>query len=134
MMSQRQSGDRRGAHILVVDDDPQFLTLMELLLTTEGYSVEVAATLVEWEAKLRGTRPDVLVCDLSLAGAPQFAVLDRLAAIPDTDRIPVIICSGAVHDIDEATARLAGRPSTVLAKPFDIDQVFACLDRLLGSR
>jgi CheY-like chemotaxis protein len=76
----------------------------------------------------------VLICDLWLAGAPHFALLDRLAVIPDTDGIPVIVCSGAMHEFDEATARLAGRPVAVLPKPFDIDQIFNCLDRLLPSR
>jgi CheY-like chemotaxis protein len=117
---------------LVVADDAQYLCFMEMLLTTEGLTVEVASTLPEWEAKLRTTRPDVLVCDLWLAGEPHFAVLDRLAAIPETGSIPVIVCSGAIHDVDEAAARLAGRPVTVLSKPFDIDELFACLDRLLG--
>jgi two-component system phosphate regulon response regulator PhoB len=130
-MSQSQTGVRRG-HVLVVDDDVEFLRFMEMLLTTEGYTVDVVSALDEWEAKLRGIHPDVLVCDLWLADATQFALLDRLAAIPDTDRLPIILCSGALHDVDEATARLGGRPLSVLAKPFDIDELFACLDRLLG--
>jgi DNA-binding NtrC family response regulator len=131
-MNQSQSGARRG-HILVVDDDAEFLSFMEMLLTTEGFTVEVASTLAEWEAKLHSTRPQVLICDLWLADAPHFALLDRLATIPNSDGIPIILCSGATRDLDAATARLAGRPVTVLPKPFDIDDVLACLDRLFGS-
>jgi DNA-binding NtrC family response regulator len=130
-MGQNEGGGRQRAHVLVLDDDTEFLAFMQLLLTTEGYTVDVASTLDEWEAKLRGTPPDVLVCDLWLADAPHVALLDRLDSIPDADRIPVILCSGAMHDLDAATARLAGRPVTVLPKPFDIDEIFACLDRLL---
>ena len=131
-MSKRQGGTRCRAHILVVDDDVEYLSFMELLLQGEGYTVDVAARLDEWEAKLRGTRPDILVCDLWLTDEPPFALLDRLAALPDTDGIPVLVCSGAVRDIDEVSPRLTGRPVAVLAKPFDIDDVLACLDRLLG--
>jgi CheY-like chemotaxis protein len=130
-MSQSQAGRQPRAHILVIDDDTEFLDFMTVLLVDEGYSIDTASTIDEWEAKLRGTRPDLLICDLWLANTPHLALLDRLAAIPDTDAIPIVLCTGAVHELDDATARLAGRPLSILTKPFDLDQLFACLDRLL---
>ena len=133
-MNQSRDDSQPRAHILVVDDDEEFLGFMTMLLADEGYVVEIAATLDEWEAKLRGSPPDVMVCDLWLTGAPRLALLDRLDTIPDTDSIPIILCSGAPDDIDTARTRLAGRPVAVLAKPFDIDAVFTCLDRVLPER
>lgn len=130
-MGQQQGGGRRRAHVLVVDDDADFLSFMEILLTSEGYTVDLASTPDEWEAKFRGTRPDVLICDLRLAGTPRFALIDRLIATPDAAAIPVILCSGAPQDFDAARVRLEGRPVAMLPKPFEIDQVFACLDQLL---
>ena len=130
-MSQSQAASQLRAHILVVDDDAEFLAFMAMLLTDEGYSVDVASTVDEWEAKLRGTRPEVMICDLWLAGASHFAVLDRLVAIPDAAGIPVVLCTGAMHELDDAIARLADRPVSILPKPFDLDQLFSCLDRML---
>lgn len=130
-MNQSQAGRPPRAHILVVDDDAEFLAFMALLLTGEGYSVDVASTVDEWEAKLRGVRPDLIICDLLLAGTPRFALLDRLATIPDAATIPIVLCTGAMHELDDATARLEGRPMSILPKPFDLDQLFVCLDRML---
>lgn len=121
---------RPTRHVLVVDDDETFLDFMATLLRSEGYSVAVAASVDEAEAKLRGARPDLLMCDLWMRGEPPFALLDRLTALPDMADIPVIICTAALHEVEAATARLGGRRVEVLLKPFDLDEVFACLERL----
>lgn len=129
-MGDRPRDVQSARHVLVVDDDETFLDFMATLLRSEGYAVEVAASVAEAEAKLRGARPDVLMSDLWMVGEPPFALLDRLTALPDAADLPVILCTAAVHEVEAATAWLAGRRVEVLLKPFDIEEVFACLERL----
>jgi DNA-binding NtrC family response regulator len=117
--------------VLVIDDDNGFLTFMEALLTSEGYEVGLASSLDQAADQLRAGRPDILICDLWMPSAPRHGVVARLATLPNAAHIPLILCSGAVADAMEAAAQVTGRRVEVLLKPFDIDDLFACINRLL---
>lgn len=119
-------------HILVVDDDRGYLDFMRLLLTAEGFTVATADSLRAADHLLHDARPDLVVCDVRMPGAAPFAALDRLAASPSTATLPVIVCTGAVAEITEAAHRLSARHIQVLIKPFDIDELIACVHRALA--
>jgi two-component system KDP operon response regulator KdpE len=118
----------QSRRILVVDDDEHFLEFMQVLLTGEGYDVLAAATVADAEASIRAGRPDVVICDLWMPDAPPFALVDRLAG-----SIGIIVCTGAQDQAAEARTHLAGRRADVLLKPFDIDDLLACITRVLGA-
>ncbi len=119
------------ARVLVVDDAPDFLGFMETLLTAEGYTVDVARTEGELRERLAEARPDVVVCDVRMPGQPAFAVLDVLAADAKTRDIPVLVCTGAVQEVEEAQERLRAAGVEVLFKPFEIEDLLARLARSL---
>jgi CheY-like chemotaxis protein len=117
-------------HVLVVDDDDAYLAFMQLFLTDEGYAVALATSVSEALWSLDQVLPDLVICDLRMPNAPFFGLLDHL----DAERlraIPVIVCTGAADQTDEARARLAGRTGDVLLKPFDIDDLLTCIRRVL---
>ncbi len=117
--------------ILVVDDDRGYLDFMRILLAAEGFLVDTADSLTTADWFLRAARPDVVICDVRMPNAAPFAAFDRLAANPETAAIPVIVCTGAVSEITEASHRLSAPNVQVLAKPFDIDDLIACIRRAL---
>jgi CheY-like chemotaxis protein len=120
----------RPRRVLVVDDDPGMRAFLQLVLKGEGYAVATAASLGEALAALADGPPDLVIGDVRLPGAPAFALLDALRADPTTASIPVVVCSGAVQEIERAGARLARERVAVLLKPFDIDALLAVVDRL----
>lgn len=117
--------------ILVVDDAPDFLGFMETLLTSEGYAVAVAASAPALRERLLIERPDLVIADVRMPGLAAFAVLDLLAADSKTRDIPVLLCTGAVQEVDEAAERLQRDGVEVLLKPFDIDDLLMRLARRL---
>lgn len=119
--------------VLVVDDAPELLTLMELLLSAEGYVVRTASTLDQVERELSRSRPDLVVTDVRLPGLPPFAVLDRLDVKPATRGLPVLLCTGAVLDLETGGERLRRPQTMAVLKPFDIDVLLQCVERLLGN-
>jgi DNA-binding NtrC family response regulator len=123
----------QSRRILVVDDDEHFLEFMQVLLTGEGFDVLAAATVADAEASIRAERPDVVICDLWMPDAPPFALVDRLAGAKGAGSIGVIVCTGAQDQAAEARTHLAGRRADVLLKPFDIDDLLACITRVLGA-
>jgi CheY-like chemotaxis protein len=117
--------------VLVVDDAPELGTFLELLLRDAGYTVRTAANLTELDKELTQGRPDLVITDALVADAAPFAVLDRLAADPRTRTLPVLVCSGAVHELEAQAARLRPPHIGVLLKPFDIDVLLHCVRSLL---
>ena len=107
--------------VLVIDDSPELRDFVELLLTDAGYTVMTAASLVEAAAQLALRKPDLVIADVCLPDAPPFAVLDLLAADAATRDLPLLVCTGAVLQVDAAAQRLGAAGAGVVLKPFDID-------------
>ena len=79
------------AQILVVDDEPDILSVLVYHLSREGYRVTTA---VNGQAALSSAevdRPDLIILDLMLPGMDGYEVLQRLRKSERTDAIPVIL-------------------------------------------
>jgi DNA-binding NtrC family response regulator len=120
-------GARRG--LLLVDDDPEFVRSLSMLLTEREYVVHVAHSLEEAVAQLEAHAPPLVLLDLKLA---DVAPADVVASIQRANRTTaIILCSGyrdVLHEIagGSATPRIVG----ALQKPFEIDQLTGMLDAL----
>jgi two-component system response regulator MtrA len=124
---------RQSPRILVVDDDEHFLGFMHVLLTGEGYDVHVARTAVEAEERFRAAQPDLLICDLWMPDTLPFAILERFAHRQESRDIGIIVCTAAVDHAIEARERLAGCRADVMLKPFEIEDLLACITRVLEA-
>lgn len=92
----------RRLYVLVVDDDPEFLTMMGRLLESRGHVAATAPSaigLVERIAGVPGIRPDVVVLDCGLPGLPGVLALQHLAADPRTRDVPVVLTSASAHNL-----------------------------------
>jgi len=74
--------------ILVIDDEPDMLQLLERILTSEGYRVVPAADGNYGLTLVRGTRPDLILLDIMMPGLNGFMVLDSIRKYSD---VPVIM-------------------------------------------
>lgn len=102
--------------VLVVDDDPGLLRLLDIRLKTAGYEVITADSGEQALGKMTVTRPDVTITDLRMGGMDGLALFD---AIHDRDpTLPVIILTahGSVPDAVHAMRRGA---FSFLTKPYD---------------
>ena len=124
----------RTRRVLVVDDDPAIREFLSLFLSAEGFVVRGATSLDAAERELAVARPDVVICDVRMPGLPPFAMLDRLRADPATQELPVLLCTGAVHDLEQAGEWVLRGRTLVLLKPFEIDELLVSLDRLCPRR
>jgi DNA-binding response OmpR family regulator len=106
--------------ILVVDDDPDSRTLLELALSLEGYAVHAAADGAAGLMSARLFHPDVILLDLAMPVMDGFAFRTAQLRDPALAHIPVICVSGR-HDADEAARamKLAG----CVGKPFALDEI-----------
>lgn len=108
--------------ILVVDDEPDILEFLAVILDEEGYTV-VTTDKSEYVEKLHnGGLPDLILLDIFLSGKDGREIVKHLKRQEETKQIPVIMFSA--HPSAGSTARAAGADD-FLAKPFDIDDLLA---------
>src|SRR5690606_23930571 len=103
-------------HILVVDDDPDLLRLMQIRLTAAGYSVSTADSGERALARAGVERPQLVVTDLRMGGMDGMALFEALRANHPT--MPVIILT-AHGTIPDAVAAVQRGVFGYLTKPFD---------------
>jgi DNA-binding response OmpR family regulator len=84
--------------VLLVDDEPVLLRLLEVNLTMAGFEVRTAGTGAAALESARTAAPDVVVLDLGLPDMTGWEVLSRLREIGGLARTPVLVVSGADRD------------------------------------
>jgi two-component system, OmpR family, response regulator len=106
--------------VLVIDDDPDILTVAELSLRTIG-KLEVV-TAQDGQAGLAAAaehRPDAILLDATMPGMDGLGVLARLREAPATSGIPVVFLTARTEPDTVEALRAAGALG-VLEKPFDL--------------
>jgi CheY-like chemotaxis protein len=97
-----------GQTVVVIDDDPTDLDLVEAVLSPEGYSVLRASGGEEGVALVAREHPAVVLVDLLMPGVDGFAVVHRLRSDPDTADVPIVVLTAKEMTSDDR-ARLTGQ-------------------------
>lgn len=118
--------------VLVVDDDPVIVRLLEITFAMEDFAVLAAVDGVEGLEMATAKHPDVVVCDIMMPRLDGLDLVKALKAAPDTAHIPVVLLSAKAQIADlEAGAEVGA--AAYVTKPFEpfdlIDQVRAILAR-----
>ncbi len=112
----------RKARVLVVDDDPSLLELIEMRLAADGYAVTCAASGAEALERFRTERPRVVISDLRMEGMDGHALFSQLHAEAPTLPVIMLTAHGTIPDAVVATQRgVFG----FLTKPFDGRELLA---------
>lgn len=86
--------------ILVADDEPPILRLMEFILAREGHQMLVAVNGEEALAQVAEHKPDLILLDIMMPRVDGYEVVRRLRADPDLSSIPIIMLSAKAQDAD----------------------------------
>lgn len=119
--------------IVVIDDTPEVLDLLEILLSDEGFQVircQEASLAVETVAD---ATPVLVIADLKMAGVDRWELVDALMTDERTAHLPLIVCSGAVTELRTAEPRIQAHGGDVLIKPFDIQVLTGMVKRLIAA-
>jgi DNA-binding response OmpR family regulator len=114
--------------ILVVEDEPDILEFLQVILEEEGYAVLTSDKGEFLEQFDKSNLPDLIIVDVLLSGKDGREIVKHLKSQEETKHIPVIMFSA--HPSAEQTAREAGAED-FLAKPFDIDELLAKVAKYL---
>lgn len=116
--------------ILVVDDDPEILSLLRRGLAYEGYTVDTAADGESALVKAREQEPDLVILDIMLPGIDGIEVSRRLRA---ASNVPILLLTAKGTVADKVTGLESGADD-YLVKPFAFDELLARVKALLRRR
>ena len=106
------------ATVLLVDDDPVILKLLQVNFEMEGYKVLTANDGVEGLERARAERPDIVLLDIMMPRMDGLQVTKELKGNDDTKDIPIILLSAKAQAADLQAGQDTGADDYV-TKPFD---------------
>jgi len=119
--------------VLVVDDDPVILKLLEVNFEMEGFDVLLARDGQEGIEVACDSRPDVVVSDIMMPKKSGLELVVALRGDPATRDIPIILLSAKAQNADVRTGLDAGADDYV-TKPFEPMDLVDRVNRLLETR
>ena len=108
--------------ILVVEDTPSEMELMRHYLQESGCMVISAITAQEALDKAIKQTPDVIVTDVVMPGMSGFELCRSLKKQPETQNVPIVICTSKNQEIDRLWGMKQGADA-YLTKPFTREQL-----------
>jgi len=118
--------------ILIVDDEPNIIKLVEARLKFHGYEVITAYDGEEGLDKVRDEKPDLIILDIMMPKLDGYEVCHKLRADIQYNTIPIVMLTacGQATDIKEGMERGA---DAYIAKPFEPDVLVGIVDALVGK-
>ncbi len=116
--------------IMVVDDNPDIVTIVKTILEIKGYGVQSASNGLEVFNLLLEQKPDLILLDIMMPQMDGLEVLTQLKGDPGTASIPVILLTAKVHYEDVLRGYKMGA-DCYIAKPFTSPQLLTGINNLL---
>jgi len=117
--------------ILVVDDEPTIVRLMEFILARQGHEMLVAVNGEEALEKIQSQRPDLVLLDIMMPRIDGYEVAQRLRADPATAALPIIMLSAKAQDEDIRKGVEVGIDEYI-TKPFTPDYLVQVVAKYLA--
>ncbi len=117
--------------VLIVNDEPDQLSLMGSLLHKAGYSILTAEDGAEGLALARRERPDLVISDVSMPRMNGLEFCREIRADSDLKTVPILLISALQKDTESVVAGLRAGADDYLEIPFDATRLVAKVSRLL---
>ena len=112
--------------ILVIEDDPLYISVIELILQLEGFEVRTACDGLSGLAMLREKRPDMILCDIMMPNMDGHTVLEVVKGDTALAGIPFIFVT-AMGDRANTRRGMSSGADDYLSKPFSADELLAAV-------
>jgi CheY-like chemotaxis protein len=118
-----------STRVLVVDDEPQVVWMLQFSLEAEGYQTYSARDGVAALDEVKEHHPTLMLLDIMMPVMDGWTVLEHLRSLPEDERPRVVVVSARSSLRDRAKAAELGADAFV-AKPFNVDDLLGVLHDL----
>lgn len=122
-------------YILVVDDDPDLVETVAMMLESRGFEVGRAYDGIEGEESIKERRPDLIILDIMMPRKDGYVLCSELKANKETADIPVVLLTAVGEAVPTTSYTHADGMSTeaddYIPKPIDTDGLLEVINGLL---
>ena len=119
--------------IVCIEDEPEMIELVTLILTRHGFEVHGALGGQEGLEIIRQVNPDLVLLDLMMPEMDGWQVFQTLRVNAETAHIPVIIVTAKAQSIDKVLGIHIAKVSDYITKPFGPQELLDSVNRVLES-
>ena len=123
-----------GRYILIVDDDPDMVETVGMMLESKGYEVGKAYDGIEGEESIRRRKPDLVVLDVMMPRKNGYVLCAELKKKEETKDIPIILLTAVGEAVPTTSYSHANGMATeaedYIPKPVDFQVLVESIERL----
>jgi two-component system, OmpR family, response regulator VicR len=121
-------------HIVCIEDEPEMIDLIRLILGRRGYEVHGAPDGKEGLKLIREVLPDLVLLDLMMPEMDGWEVYQQMKAEDTTRNIPVIVVTAKAQNIDKVLGLHIAKVDDYIAKPFGPQELLNSVEKVLGQK
>jgi two-component system, OmpR family, response regulator VicR len=120
-------------NILCIEDEPEMIDLIRLILGRRGFKVSGAAGGREGLQAIREELPDLVLLDLMMPDMDGWEVYQQMKSDELTRHIPVIVVTARAQSIDKVLGIHIAKVDDYIAKPFSPQELLSSVEKVLGQ-
>jgi CheY-like chemotaxis protein len=121
---------RRPGNILIVDDDPTLLDMVQVFLTDEGYKTSTCNNGTKALERIASGGLDLVILDLKLPDVDGYEICKKVRQDPDTEDLPIIMLTGYTT-VEDKIRGIEGGADDYITKPFNLSELKARIEMVL---
>jgi DNA-binding response OmpR family regulator len=122
-----------GRRVVYIEDDPEMIDLVMLILSRRGYQVKGAQGGRNGLDVIFQDPPDLVLLDLMMPGMDGWEVYQQLKANETTRSLPVIIITAKAQAIDRVLGLHIAKVDDYISKPFRPQELLESIERVLNK-
>ena len=127
-------GNKSTRRILCIEDEPEMIDLIRLILVRRGFEVSGATGGKEGLSAVRENLPDLVLLDLMMPDMDGWEVYQQMKADESTRHIPVIVVTARAQSIDKVLGLHIAKVDDYIAKPFSPQELLNSVEKVLAQK
>jgi CheY-like chemotaxis protein len=124
--------EKPAASILVVDDDPEIVTMLSTRLGKRGFKITTAEDGKKALEMAKRDKPDLVLLDVMMPGKSGWEVARALKQDPVTQHVKIVMVTAIGEKTNEITAPIYGADAHI-DKPFEFEKLERVINELLAG-
>jgi two-component system response regulator VicR len=125
--------EKSTKRILCIEDDPEMIDLIRLILGRRGFEVLGAAGGNAGIKAVREQLPDLVLLDLMMPDMDGWEVYQQMKANEATRNIPVIVVTAKAQNIDKVLGLHIAKVDDYISKPFSPQELMNSVEKIIGQ-
>jgi two-component system response regulator VicR len=125
--------DKQTQRVVVIEDDPEMIELVKLILTKEGFQVSGATGGKDGLKIIEQFKPDIVLLDLMMPDMDGWEVYQSMKTNEGMKTIPVIIITAKAQSIDKVLGLHIAKVDDYITKPFSPSELASSVRKVLAD-